>query len=96
MGFLNPWLYSGGFKTLTDVTGGGSEGCTGRSLDGLPIVGASVIPYASWNATVGWDPVTGWGLPNLDAMLNVPFNQTCKLSFLKDAVYLLNYGNCYL
>ena len=53
LGFLNPWLYSGGLAGLTDITGGGSVGCNGvNGQTGATIPGASVIPYASWNATV--------------------------------------------
>jgi tripeptidyl-peptidase-1 len=62
LGFLNPWIYSSGFNGLTDITVGGSKGCTGRDIyTGGP---TPFVPYASWNATVGWDPVTGYGTPN--------------------------------
>ncbi|QIW94874.1 hypothetical protein AMS68_000392 [Peltaster fructicola] len=62
LGFLNPWIYSEGYKALNDITHGGSTGCTGKDIySGLP---APKVPYASWNATVGWDPVTGWGTPD--------------------------------
>lgn len=65
LGFLNPWLYSIGVKGLTDITGGGSVGCTGiNGQTGAPVVGGGVIPGAMWNATEGWDPVTGLGVPN--------------------------------
>ncbi|KAI2463933.1 tripeptidyl-peptidase 1 precursor [Annulohypoxylon bovei var. microspora] len=47
LGFLNPWLYSKGYKGLTDITGGSAVGC---GVDGFP-------------ATEGWDPVTGLGTP---------------------------------
>ncbi|KAI1107157.1 subtilisin-like protein [Jackrogersella minutella] len=68
LGFLNPWLYSeaanGG---LTDITHGGSKGCTGTDIySGLP---APYIPGAGWNATEGWDPVTGLGTPLFDKLL---------------------------
>jgi hypothetical protein len=43
LGFLNPWLYKGAYKALTDVTSGSSIGCNST---GFP-------------AAVGWDPVTG-------------------------------------
>ncbi|KAF1994689.1 tripeptidyl-peptidase-like protein [Amniculicola lignicola CBS 123094] len=69
LGFLNPWIYSEGFKALNDITIGGSEGCTGRSIySGLP---APYVPYASWNATTGWDPVTGYGTPDFGKMLEL-------------------------
>ena len=29
LGFLNPFLYSRGYKALNDITGGASYGCTG-------------------------------------------------------------------
>ena len=68
MGFLNPWLYSTaiGGGGLADITTGGSVGCTGRSARGLP---TPYVPYASWNATQGWDPVTGLGTPMFDVLL---------------------------
>ena len=47
LGFLNPWLYGGGYKALTDITSGSSIGC---NSSGFP-------------AEVGWDAVTGFGTP---------------------------------
>ncbi len=72
LGFLNPWLYSSGYKGLNDITMGGSVGCQGINPQvGTVLPGASVIPYASWNATVGWDPVTGLGTPNFQELLGM-------------------------
>ncbi|KAF2488512.1 tripeptidyl-peptidase-like protein [Lophium mytilinum] len=69
LGFLNPLIYSKGFKGLNDVTTGGSTGCTGRDIySGLP---APFVPYASWNATKGWDPVTGYGTPDFEKLLKI-------------------------
>ncbi|GKT43966.1 tRNA (adenine(58)-N(1))-methyltransferase catalytic subunit trm61 [Colletotrichum spaethianum] len=69
MGFMNPWLYKRGFKGLTDVNTGIAQGCGGVDLQsGKPLQGAGVIPFASWNGTQGWDPVTGLGLPNFEQM----------------------------
>lgn len=57
LGFLNPFIYSVGYKALNDITVGGSTGCTGTDIySGLK---TPVVPFASWNATEGWDPVTG-------------------------------------
>jgi tripeptidyl-peptidase-1 len=66
MGFINPWLYKhAAGKALNDITAGGSLGCTGVDLqNGIVIPKGGKIPYASWNATIGWDPVTGLGTPN--------------------------------
>lgn len=47
LGFLNPWLYAGGFKGFTDITSGSSLGC---NTTGFP-------------AQKGWDAVSGWGTP---------------------------------
>ena len=47
MGFLNPWLYSVGYKAFTDVKSGSAIGC-----------GTSGFP-----AMRGWDAVTGFGTP---------------------------------
>jgi tripeptidyl-peptidase I len=32
---------------------------------------AGIIPGAHWNATVGWDPVTGFGVPNFGKLLEL-------------------------
>ncbi|PPR02665.1 hypothetical protein CVT24_002148 [Panaeolus cyanescens] len=48
MGFLNPFLYSKGIDGLNDITVGSNPGC------GTP----------GFNASIGWDPVTGLGSPN--------------------------------
>jgi tripeptidyl-peptidase I len=65
IGFANPWLYSIASVGLNDITDGGSLGCSGVDLQSnVTIAGAGIIPFASWNATVGWDPVTGLGTPN--------------------------------
>ncbi|KAI1817405.1 subtilisin-like protein [Poronia punctata] len=67
LGFLNPWLYTVANATLTDIVDGGSRGCTGRDIfTGLP---APFISGAGWNATEGWDPVTGLGTPLFDRLL---------------------------
>lgn len=69
LGFLNPWIYSQGYKGLNDVVTGGSTGCTGHSIfSGLK---TPYVPYASWNATEGWDPVTGYGTPDFGKLLKV-------------------------
>ncbi|EFQ97717.1 tripeptidyl-peptidase 1 [Nannizzia gypsea CBS 118893] len=69
LGFLNPWIYSKGFSGFTDIVDGGSKGCTGYDIySGLK---AKKVPYASWNATKGWDPVTGFGTPNFQALTKV-------------------------
>ena len=47
LGWLNPWLYGGGWRAFTDVVGGSAVGCGG---EGFPARG-------------GWDAVTGWGTP---------------------------------
>lgn len=68
VGFVNPWLYMYP-NTLNDIVNGGSLGCAGVNLQsGANITGAGIIPYASWNATVGWDPATGLGTPNFGLM----------------------------
>ncbi|CAO2653241.1 Nn.00g026520.m01.CDS01 [Neocucurbitaria sp. VM-36] len=69
LGFLNPWIYQQGYKGLNDIVLGGSTGCVGRSIySGLP---APFVPYASWNATQGWDPVTGYGTPDFEKLLRI-------------------------
>ncbi|KAL8757953.1 MAG: hypothetical protein Q9184_004074 [Pyrenodesmia sp. 2 TL-2023] len=67
LGFLNPFIYKYGYRGLTDIVDGGSKGCTGIDIySGLP---APRIPGAGWNATKGWDPVTGYGTPIFPKLL---------------------------
>jgi len=47
LGFLNPWLYAGGYKAFNDVQSGSAVGC---DMDGF-------------EASTGWDAVTGFGSP---------------------------------
>lgn len=68
LGFLNPLLYSNP-HALNDIVLGGSTGCDGHARFHGPLNGSPVIPYASWNATAGWDPVTGLGTPNFPKLL---------------------------
>ncbi|KAI1434191.1 subtilisin-like protein [Xylaria sp. CBS 124048] len=66
LGFLNPWLYGHGSSVFTDIVDGGSLGCTGQDTrSGLP---GAYVPGAGWNATTGWDPVTGLGTPLFDKL----------------------------
>ncbi|KAF7877472.1 hypothetical protein EAF04_001149 [Stromatinia cepivora] len=69
LGFVNPLLYSLGIGALNDITGGRSVGCNGvNGQTGANIPGGAVIPYATWNATKGWDPVTGLGTPDFEKL----------------------------
>lgn len=69
MGFLNPWLYGAAADTLNDITKGSAVGCNGIDIqNGNPLPGAAIIPFASWNATEGWDPTTGIGTPDFGKM----------------------------
>ena len=69
LGFLNPFIYSVGYKGLTDIVDGGSKGCDGT--DNYSRLPTPIVPFASWNATPGWDPVTGYGTPNLQKLLHI-------------------------
>ena len=70
LGFLNPLIYGGGYKLFTDITTGQSDGCDGNDTQtGAPVPGAGVIPGSHWNATEGWDPVTGFGTPDFGKLL---------------------------
>ncbi|CAE6533802.1 unnamed protein product [Rhizoctonia solani] len=55
LGFLNPWLYTLGRFGLNDITAGNNPGC------GTP----------GFNATAGWDPVTGLGTPNFGKLKKI-------------------------
>ena len=63
LGFLNPWIYgtAGPGQGFTDIVNGKSTGCDGS--DNFSGLRTPVVPGASWNATAGWDPVTGFGTP---------------------------------
>lgn len=69
LGFLNPFIYSIGYRGLNDIVNGGSRGCTGK--DGYSGLKTPIVPFASWNATRGWDPVTGYGTPNFPRLLGL-------------------------
>ncbi|KAK3936793.1 tripeptidyl-peptidase [Diplogelasinospora grovesii] len=60
LGFLNPWLYNN-TAAFTDITTGYGGGCSGN-----PTFGRN---GARFNATAGWDPVTGLGTPKFDKLL---------------------------
>lgn len=87
MGFLNPWIYTVGSHAFTEyvqtpfqsnhsvwltlhdsIIEARSEGCPGQSVEYLA---SPYIPNAGWSAVPGWDPVTGWGTPLFDRMLNL-------------------------
>lgn len=53
LGFLNPWLYAGGFEAFTDILSGASVGCN----------------TAGFPAVEGWDAVTGFGTPYFPAIV---------------------------
>lgn len=72
LGFINPLLYAVGWTALNDITLGQSIGCNGVSTQsGKPIPGASIIPWATWNATTGWDPATGLGTPDFQKLKSI-------------------------
>ena len=54
LGFMNPWLYSKGYKAFNDILSGYAAGC--NTTSGLP-------------AAKGWDAVTGLGTPNFSEIL---------------------------
>ena len=57
LGFLNPWLYSTASSGFTDIKSGKITGCSGA------------ISGAGFSAVAGWDPATGLGTPNYEALL---------------------------
>ncbi|KAF7359305.1 Family S53 protease-like protein [Mycena sanguinolenta] len=56
LGFLNPWLYANP-QALTDITSGYNPAWHCNDT------------YSAFNATTGWDPVTGLGTPIFDSLL---------------------------
>ncbi|KAE9980219.1 hypothetical protein EG327_006665 [Venturia inaequalis] len=67
LGWLNPRLYGDLKGAFTDIVDGGSTGCTG--IDQYSGLTTPIVPFASWNATAGWDPVTGLGTPLFNKLL---------------------------
>ncbi|CAD0092777.1 unnamed protein product [Aureobasidium vineae] len=63
LGFMNPFLYSGGHKAFQDVVDGGSRGC-GEELSST-----------GWDAAKGWDPVTGFETPDFEKLLSIAMQQ---------------------
>jgi tripeptidyl-peptidase I len=55
LGFLNPMIYSKAISGFNDITTGNNPGC------GTP----------GFNATKGWDPVTGVGTPNFGKLKSI-------------------------
>jgi len=71
LGFLNPWIYSVGKFGLNDITTGAGTGCNGLGRFNISPNGSPVIPGAAWNATEGWDPVTGYGTPDFGKLMKL-------------------------
>lgn len=72
LGFLNPLIYALNAQTVTgfnDITVGNNPGCGTEGFN----VSSGVQLCGYWltdcdQATVGWDPVTGWGTPNFGVL----------------------------
>ncbi|CAN8104469.1 unnamed protein product [Discula destructiva] len=56
LGFINPLLYTLGPQGLIDIVEGYVDGCEDN------------VPGARYNATVGWDPATGNGIPDFQRL----------------------------
>ena len=86
VGFINPTLYAYGmpntfgpgntnFNPFNDVTSGNTE-CMAQNSNGNV-----ACCNSGFEATAGWDPVTGWGstyYPNLAQMMAVEVNYTAS------------------
>lgn len=69
LGCLNPFFYSSGYRAPHDFVAGGSYGCGGIDpQNDEPVNGSLVIPYAHWNVTRSWDPVTGLATPDFQKL----------------------------
>jgi len=55
LGFLNPLIYSTGISGFNDITEGNNPGCGTQGF----------------NATVGWDPITGLGTPDFGKLVEI-------------------------
>jgi tripeptidyl-peptidase-1 len=90
MGFINPWLYaSANAGSVYDVTAGDNcdtdpPNSRSKAFDGA--VGAAVAAASGgggdgcnstygYLATVGWDPVTGLGTPNYEALERIALHR---------------------
>ena len=72
LGFVSPFLYTFGLYGLRDIKIRGAGGCNGINFqNGQPVEGAGIVPGAAWNATTGWDPVTGLGVPDFGKLKTV-------------------------
>lgn len=73
LGWLNPLIYAYGPTVLNDITSGYSVGCNGVNYQTgqAEAAGSGIVPGAHWNATTGWDPITGYGTPNFKKMLDL-------------------------
>lgn len=71
MGFLNPWLYGEGRLGFKDIVHGRSSGCGGLSGG----VSTPKVPGAGWDATEGWDAVTGLGTPSFQELLKLALGE---------------------
>jgi tripeptidyl-peptidase I len=60
LGFLNPLFYSTAIGGFNDITSGNAPGC---GTEGF-------------NATVGWDPVTGLGTPDFGKLVALVTSKT--------------------
>lgn len=78
LGFLNPWLYSLDQSGFTDILEGGSRGCYGETDTGVK---GPEVPFASWNATEGWDPATGLGTPLFQTLVQLALSADDVLHF---------------
>lgn len=66
LGFLNPLVYALGTissPAFNDITVGNAPGCGTQGF----------------NASVGWDPVTGWGSPNFGVLRDIVLGNTSAL-----------------
>lgn len=72
VGFINPTLYSDKFTSaFNDITTGGNPGCGTKGF----------------NATIGWDPVTGLGTPKFQELL-APLNWNAVSVSRRSGVYI--------
>ncbi|EFX06546.1 tripeptidyl peptidase a [Grosmannia clavigera kw1407] len=68
LGFLNPLIYALNGRGFFDVVDGYTYGCLGKKA------GEGVVPGARWNATAGWDPITGFGTPDFQTLKGYVLN----------------------
>lgn len=78
LGFLNPWIYGGAYKALTDITSGSSIGCNSSGFpaaEGWDAGKSSFVDIVKKVRDADPDTVTGYGTPNFAKLVDAAFEK---------------------